>query len=218
MHKEERTGKYQKASLTVEATLVLPVFLYFMLAFLYFIQIFILQEQIQSAITKMGLNLSKASYVFEDFPSADDIPSFDFTVFDQSFDFSLENLADSTVSSNLLKIYAKKYLDTDRINNSVIKSGFDGIRFDGSGLFSGEDYIDIIVSYQVVIPIKIFLLKDIPLVQRVRLHKWTGYDVPAVYQQEEVEKDTDKETNDITVYVTATGSVYHKDRNCSHIK
>lgn len=203
--------KSQKASLTVEAALVMPVFLYFMLAFLYFIQIFTVQEQIQSAITKMGLNLSKTAYIFRDFPSLEDTLSFDFSIFDNEFDVNLINLADNLASGSALKLYAGKYLDTNQIKHSCIKGGFDGISFDGSSLLSSEDYIDIIVSYKIELPIKTFIMDNLQIAQRVKLHKWTGYEVAAVYQTKEVEEDS-------IVYITDTGSVYHKAESCTHIK
>lgn len=203
----------QKASLTVEAALVLPVFLFFMLSFLYIIQIFIVQEQIQASITKMGLNLAKTSYVFKDFPDIEEAISFDFTIFNKEYDIGLDEIADRLASGNLLKLYAKKYLDTDQINRSCIIDGFDGLSFTGSSVLCGEDYIDIVVSYEVSIPVKIIILGDMQMVQRVRLQNWTGYEVAPTYQTQENE---DKDGT--YVYVTDTGSVYHKDENCSHIK
>ena len=210
--REDYPGRYQKALLTVEAALVLPIFLYFMMALLYFIQVFTVQEQIQAAITKMGLNLAKTAYVLQDFPSAEDILNFDFSIFGNEVDLEIDELADEITSPGVLKRYAKKYLDTDQINRSCIKNGFDGINFAGSSLLGGEDYIDIIVSYQVEIPVKIFLIQDMQMVQRVRLRSWTGHEVAAAYQTEET--DSEKET---TVYIAETGSVYHKTENCSHI-
>lgn len=203
----------QKASLTVEAALVLPVFLYFLLSFLYFIQIFTVQETIQAAITKMGLNLAKTSYIFKDFPDIEDALSFDFTVFNNEYELGLDELADHLASGNLIKLYAKKYLDTDQINRSCIVDGFDGINFTGSSILCGEDYIDIVVSYEVSIPVKIFALGDMRMVQRVRLRNWTEYEAAPAYQTEETANG-----DDTYVYITDTGSVYHKDENCSHIK
>lgn len=206
--------KLKEASLTVEAALVLPIFLYFMLAFLYFIQIFTVQEKIQSAITKMGLNLSRTAYVLKDFPSLEDALSFDFSIFGNEFEICPGELVDNLLSGGALKLYAKRYLDTDRINQSCIKGGFDGISFDQSSLSSSKDTIDIIVTYQIEMPIKLLIIDRMNMVQRIKLHKWTGYEVAAVYHTEDAKEDT----KDLTVYITETGSVYHKDRSCSHIK
>lgn len=203
--------KLQRASLTVEAALVLPIFLYFMLAFLYFIQIFTVQEKIQAAITNMGLNISRMSYVLKDFPDPEEAEGLDFSIFGSEFEINPGEMGDKMLSGGALKLYARRYLDTNQINRSCIKGGFEGISFDLSSLSNGEDTIDIIVSYQVEIPVKIFILDRMSMVQRVKLHKWTGYEVAADYRTEDVTEDT-------MVYITDTGSVYHRDKSCSHIK
>lgn len=210
--KKNRSGRREKeASLTVEAALILPVFLYFVLSFLYFIQIFTLQEQIQSAITRMGMKLSKAAYVVKDFSEVEEALSIDLSVFGQDIDFGLTDWAPEASSQGILKSYSRGYLDTPYINRSCIKGGFRGISFEGSNLFS-EEMIDIHVSYQIELPIKIFLIPPMRIEQRVRLRSWTGYQVEAAYRSS---SEGEKEA---TVFVTQTGSVYHKTASCSHIK
>jgi hypothetical protein len=209
---KSRRKRMEEASLTVEAALVLPIFLYFVLAFLYFIQIFTVQEQIQAAITKMGLKLSKAAYVVQDFPSVEEAIDVDFSIFGMDIDFGLADWAEEITSQGILKSYGQEYLDTDYVNHSCIKGGYHGISFEGSNLFSEEDIIDIHVSYQVELPIRIFLIPNMRLEQRIRLRCWTGYQMEAAYQ---IEGDNEKES---TVFVTQTGTVYHKTDSCSHIK
>ena len=213
MNRKSRLFICRKGSLTVEAALVFPIFLYFMLSFLYLIQVFTVQEQIQASITKMGLNLAKTSYIYKDFPSTEEILDFDFSIFGNQLELGLDEKADKRISQGALKLYAKKYLDTVQINRSCIKEGFTGLDFSGSSLIGAEDYIDIIVSYQIEIPVKIFIFKEIPVIQRVRLRCWTGHEVDAVYQTDETDAN-----NETVVYIALTGNVYHKTENCSHIK
>lgn len=202
--------KCGEASLTVEASLVLPIFLYFMIAFLYFIQIFTVQEKLQSTITKMGLNLSRAAYFFQDFPDINEALSIDKTIFSGELDLGISDIADSIISGSSLKLYAKKYLDNNWVNRSV-KGGFDGIDFSYSSISNEEGCIDIVVKYKVKIPIKIFTLKDMTMLQRVRVRTWTGYQIEPVYGAEKVDGKT-------YVYITETGYVYHKSMECSHLK
>jgi len=204
---------FQEASLTVEAALVLPVFLYMMIAFLYFLQIFTVQEMIQTSITKMGLNLAKTAYILKEFPSIADAQSFDLSIFGEDYDVNLKELADNIASGTVLKLYSKKYLDTNQINNSCIKNGYDGISFSGSSLLNNEEYIDIIVSYQIKIPVQIFNIGEMSMLQRVRLRSWTGNELEPAYQTVE-----DQDNQEETVFIAETGSVYHKSASCSHIK
>lgn len=203
--------KSKEASLTVEAALVMPIFLFFMLAFLYFIQIFTMQEKIQSAITEMGLNLSRTAYFYKDFPDISEALDFDKTIFGTEFDLGLNDITDKIMSGCSLKLYAKKYLDKDWVNKSCIKDGYEGIDFFYSSILNEENCIDIVLKYRVSIPVKIFVLGDMTMLQRVRLRAWTGYMVGAVYKKE-------KDSGETIVYVTETGSVYHKSRDCTHLK
>jgi hypothetical protein len=202
---------YQKASLTVEASLVMPIFLYLMIAFLYFMQIFTIQEQIQSTITKMGLGLSKSAYFYKDFPDINEAVSFDKSILDSEYVSGINEMTDKIISGYSLKLFAKQYLDKDFINQSCVKNGFDGIDFSYSSIANEDDVIDIIVKYQICIPVRIINLGDMSMLQRVRLRAWTGYEVVAAY---EIGEDSDEEM----VYVTDTGTVYHKSKDCSHIK
>jgi len=205
----------RKASLTVEASLVMPLFLYFMIAFLYFIQIFTVQEKIQSAITQMGLNLAKTAYIYDDFLGAEEAQSFDQTIFGMEADIELQDITSAALNGSLLKLYVMKYLDVNQINQSCIKNGFEGVSFYSSKVMGREDCIDIIVRYQVKIPISLFGLEDMFMIQRVKLRGWTGNQIPAVYTVVEEGKTP---TEDTMVFITETGSVYHVNGECSHIK
>ena len=204
-------GSCCRASLTVEAALVMPLFLFTVLTFIYFIQIFTLQEYIQATITKMGLNMAKTAYVYEDFVGIEDALGFDETIFGTELEIGLGDFAKATVDQSILGLYAKRYLDVDRINHSCIREGFEGISFKASKLLVEGDIIDIVVRYKAVLPFQVFFFQEIPLIQRVKVRAWTGYKVAATYSLKE------EETKEDVVYITDTGSVYHNSQTCSHI-
>ncbi len=201
----------EAASLTVEAALVLPLFLFGMMALLYFIQVFLLQEQIQSAVTRLGLTMAKTAYLYDEFKENINVPDFDDTVFGEETGIGLNDLAAALIDPTVLKLYAGDYLNTDSINRSCIKNGYDGISFNGSELFKDNQWIDILVQYHIRLPIKLFSVGDMPMIQRIRVRAWTGIKIAATYSLEE---DAGSEE---TVYVTETGTVYHKSSSCSHI-
>lgn len=53
------------ASVTVEAALIMPIFMFVMVGFLFFFQIFKLQEDIQESITRVSKVASQYGYVYE---------------------------------------------------------------------------------------------------------------------------------------------------------
>ncbi|MDF2844982.1 MAG: hypothetical protein K0R00_3408 [Herbinix sp.] len=206
-----RRRRNVQGSLTIEAALILPVFLYFMLFFLFYIQIFSTQERIQSAISAMGLELSKTEYIRQDFETIEDALNFDFSIFNEIEGLGITERAEEYLGEAILKKYSKKYLDRKEINNSFIKNGFQGIRFISTPE-DEEEFLDIIVSYEMELPIPLFSLEPISMLQRIRVRNWTGYQVQAAYQTET------EEGVETTVYITATGTVYHSKEDCSHIK
>ncbi|MFT4143247.1 MAG: hypothetical protein QM644_02235 [Mobilitalea sp.] len=200
------------ASLTIETALVLPVFLYFMLFFLFYIPVFTTQERIQSAISTMGLELARTEYIRQDFTTVEDALNFDFSIFNELQGLGITQMAEAYLSEAILKQYSKKYLDLNEINHSFIKNGFQGIRFI-SNLAEDKDYIDLTVSYEIEFPLQLFSIEPFQMFQRVRVKNWTGYQVAAAYDTEPA-----GEGEETTVFITATGKVYHSKEDCSHIK
>ncbi len=207
---KDKMNRCGKASLTIEAAFVMPIFLFAILSLLYFIQIFTLQEFIQATITKMGLGLAKTAYVYEDFSGMEDALNFDESILGTEITIGLGDFAKSIMDQTIIRQYARKFLDTDRINASCIKDGFEGISFSDTKILSEDNTIDIVVCYDVVLPIRIFSLGAMKMLQRVRVRAWTGYEVVACYSMEE-------DGQEDIVYITETGSVYHLNSSCSHI-
>lgn len=203
----------KKGSITVEAALILPIFLCFFLVFLYLFQILIVQEHIQSSITKTGLDLAKGAYILDDFVDVDEALDFDTDLLDSVLDQGLKNLVRASVEGSLVKELVQKYLDSELIDKSCIKDGYSGVSFKGSSVLGQDEDIDIIVSYKVEFLLDIFGIGDIAMTQRVRLRGWTGHKVAAKYFR----VGESEEEDGTIVYVTETGTVYHLRNTCSHI-
>ncbi|NLL72779.1 MAG: hypothetical protein GX237_04560 [Clostridiales bacterium] len=203
-----------KASLTVEAALVLPIFICFYIIFIYFIQVFLVQEVMQDGLTKAGLSMSRAAYIYSDFIDTEDLDSYDKSFLEDSIQEGLEDIYKSTLNDLAIKYAVAKNLNVEVINNSSIAGGFDGIRFDGSKIMEGDDQIDLLARYRIRFPISLFGLHEMDMIQRVKFRAWTGLSLQKLYSKELEEEGKD----DITVYITETGTVYHKSKTCSHIK
>ena len=204
----------EKASITVEAAFVLPIFIYAIITLLYFIQIFMVQEQLQAAITEVGRNTAKYTYLYKDYFVGDETEQVTHSFHDMEGFLSVKELINQTMDATVLKHMVKEFLDTKRLDYSCIQDGYDGISFLYSSILD-DDCIDIIIQYMVRIPLKFFRLNNIKMIQRVRLRAWTGQQVTTTYGEDKGDKEDD--TN-IIVYITETGTVYHKTRNCSHLK
>lgn len=216
-----------KGSLTVEAALVFPIFLFAITAILYFIQIINIQERLQQGITQMALDTSKYAYVYQyvkEYKADEKENNKDNIHYKESSstikkvkkEDSTEAFIATSIDSIYFKMMLPKYVDEKVMNHSCIKDGMSGIHtFMSSFMKDGED-IDIILTYTIKIPIPIPSLKEIPLIQRVRLRGFCG----RKYEEEnnETETEINEETDETYVYITETGTVYHTDENCSHLR
>ncbi|NLO08753.1 MAG: pilus assembly protein [Clostridiales bacterium] len=201
-----------KASLTVEASMVLPLFLFFFICILYLIQIITLQEVLQEAITETGLSMAKATYFYSDFQDATDAKSSDASMLEEGIEMGLEELTDAIINNLVLKYTVASRLNIDISNNLLLVGGYDGIRFEGSKVLEGNDDIDIIIRYRIRIPIRILGLREMDMIQRVRVRGWKGHQLSPLYT---IVEEDDKEER--IVYITESGTVYHLKSTCSHI-
>lgn len=95
----------------------------------------------------------------------------------------------------------RKELNQYEIPDSYVRGGTLGITLLRSD-FSGS-YIQLQADYYVKLPISFFTVKGISISQSSKSHKWTG--------------DREDGEEEDYVYVTETGTVYHRNRKCSYL-
>lgn len=205
--------KTTNASLTVEASLVMPLFLLVFVSFLYFIQIITFQEELQKAMTETGLSIARAAYIYSDFYDVGDAENFDFSLLEGGIEIGLEEITGAIINNVVLKYSVESRLNKDSFIFSCIIGGLDSIRYDASKLFQDKDDIEIVAKYQVRNPIMLFGLQEMEMIQGVKLRGWNGYQLPPLYTIIEREDDEKEKI----VYITESGTVYHLSRTCSHI-
>lgn len=201
--KNNISGHKIKGSLTIEAALVLPIFIFAMLAFIYLLQVAILHNNMQTAITEIGLDAGKYGYAYESFYDSNN----------DSTPEAMNNIARG-IDSEYFKTALYGKLNVEAINKSIIKNGFSGINTYFSTYMDGNDEIDVIINYQIKIPLLFIKVDDIQIVQRVKLKSWNGYHPIPRFTKGTEGSDEEGET----VFITETGTVYHTSRDCTHIR
>jgi len=202
-----------KGSLTVEAALVVPIFLFFILIFLYFFQISYLHLKINSAMTQVALYCSKQAYLTNELVSDHGI---DEVVKEKE---AIVFLADQInlpkeVSGSYFKILVEEYLHLSEIENSIIVGGYSGLDIYQSEYLLDGETIDIILSYDCKLPITFFGIGELSFIQRIQTRGWIGVKGTPLF--EEVEEIPEEKLE--LVYITETGKVYHRYENCTHLK
>lgn len=165
-------------SLTVEAALVFPIFLFMLLAFLFFFRVLQVQQIMEEALAVAGSRTSLEVSGEEE---------------------------DSQILYASALAYFNVELTSQGLPAKFISGGRVGISFQESD-FEGE-YIDLFINYKLKLPTGFFGKREIPIVQRVRMKKWNGY-----------HGDGAEAGEGEWVYITPNGSVYHRSRECTHLR
>lgn len=181
----------KKGSLTLETAIVLPLFLFAMLAVLQFAAI----QNASSALLAGAQDTVKemAAYAYI-----------------QNFE-SAEN---QSTSSQLIKGgLSVAYADSQIRSKSGIKKETGSFSLLQSS-FSGGQVLDLVGTFQPAHTFTILPVRKVKSIFRTRVRAWTGRSGSIAGQEGETEAETEEEL----VYVAETGTVYHRDPECTHIR
>ena len=207
----EERGKRRRypGSLTVEASLAVPLFLYAVYTFWIFFSILTLQLHIQSAADQIAGQLAQQSYL---------VAAWQHGTEDGKDRSQLEGMSDGISLSGILKdaawkTYAaselKKKVGEDFLNQTYVISGAGGLSVMKSTWDLYGD-LDLRIDYKIAFPILLGFRAKIPLTQHSLHRSWTGCQSNASGGGEEGGAEA-------LVYVTETGTVFHRDINCYHL-
>ncbi|MCR5102502.1 MAG: pilus assembly protein [Butyrivibrio sp.] len=179
------------ASITVEAAMIMPLFIFFFLNILGAFNILRLNCDVQAAIHQAGNKVMIQAFDAKSALGSDDS----------------SGAGEAFIGTSFVAGKVKKYLGNDYLKNSRINGG---ISFAQSKILLNNDYIDIVATYKVSPYIKFPGFKEFNVQNRYYGHAFTGYDIEHGLHTSEIEEEI--------VYITENGTVYHRDINCSYLK
>lgn len=168
--------------------MLIPAFTCFLVAIMFFFRVIEVHENLYEAMQYTGRKLSTVAFAEQ---YGNKILSTPLSV----------GAAEVMVRGEYRKNFKEKedayrYMPLKGAGLSLLRSDTDG------------DYIDLKASYTMKLPIDLFGMKLMPCAAEVKVRKWNGY------QQEGTAGETE---DDVFVYVTPHGTVYHMDRNCHYL-
>lgn len=191
--KKQGTGAFFFASLsgtlTVEAALILPFFLFVMLSIMQFCNVMGTAIRFGSALAETGKTIAASAYVTRYGGDTTGVSEFAAGALSAAF-------AHGKVISQSGDISAVK-------NTNLALSSF----------LQENEMIDLVMTYQIRSPVSVIKLPGNLFIQRACVRAWTGRTPPEKGNEEEENNDGEE-----YVYVTETGSVYHEDPECTHLK
>ncbi len=178
-----------KGSMTVEGSLVLPLFLFYMGTLLYLIEIVHFQSNVYGAIHQ-GL-----SYAWAEVYSAG----------------NLSPLSEGCISENVMaeaKGLVINHLRDGQLSFLCVENGEDGVCVEVKQDVPRPGDLEIEVSYRLKPFIRWLQTEDYILTDTMMIHGFVGYTGG-------FGSDTER---DYYVYVTPSGTKYHRSQTCSYIR
>lgn len=194
----------KKGSLTIEAALSLPIFLFFVIAVFYFLMIIFLQSDIQLRMEETARSMGKQAYLIERMDGL--------TIENEEVDAETKGLLAAGLNPLVIKTSILKNDLSKKIDSSKIQGGTGGFYTYHSSYDEQDGVLDIIAHYNYRIPFLPGNMGQIKLSQRCRSHTWVGRELRT--------QAGGKESNDQdakTVYVTEYGTVYHLSKDCHYL-
>ena len=190
-----KNGVYIKASATVEAALVMPLYIYAVMAVTYMMQIYQIRLEVDAALYNALREQNKYNYLnyVQKEKQNDEIIN--------EKDININNTIVGSLSLHSVLI---KNLGSEYAKGHNIKGGNSGIKIICYSYDSST--IQAAAEYSVKNPFDIFGIGYIKVVQEFTYEVWLGEKYAGDYGK-------DKDNTD-SVFITRTGTVYHKTRNC----
>ncbi len=183
-----------KGSMTVEAAIVLPLFLFFFLNMGCAIELIRLHGNLELALCDVANRMAVYGCAVQDK--------------DTESAKALQKLMDIGVTYTYVKGEIKDYVGKDYLEQSPVAGGADGLVFLESDIFTEKDELELIVTYKVQPFISIAGFRPFRMANRYYGHLWNGYRLPG---------ETNAQETEDMVYVTENGKVYHEKLDCSHL-
>ncbi len=187
-----------RGSITVEAAILLPVFIAAIMTFVFIIKVYYVHEIMQQAITSACEEMSLYSLLYYETNADELISSLEkFTssqkadntsgdtwiapIIEQFGKDASDYVRAQVVLVPISKILVKKNLEVsyfDNVDNRLrllnLKDGFEGIDFSSSRMLADDKSIDIIISYKMSFPFLKEFIPEIKITQMASSYVWAG--------------------------------------------
>ncbi len=192
---------YLPGSMTVEAAVVIPMFLFFFLNLMSAIEMIRLHGNLELALWENGKAMAVGGYAYDRIFSDGEGEEKNEVMWEDV----IRGLGTTAISDLMISNAVVNDLGKDYLEESPLTYGEKGLVFLESS-YGEDDCIDVKVTYQVSPVFPILGFKSFRMVNRYYARAWTGYPVD---DEDHVARDC--------VYVTPYGEVYHVSRQCCYL-
>jgi len=186
------------ASMTIEASLCLTVFLIFMVSLCQLFLVMQLQLRVQRALEQVGNEAAQYTYLSNQVSWWDS----ESQLLSEIQDYFL-----AEISEEALRIRFLDVMGQDIWESALLPEGTDGVSLEESRLLQEHHRLNLVVTYKIRLPVTLLGVDEIALRQQCYRYALLGDKAPS----RRVEK------TDTMVYVTKHGEVYHTTLLCTYL-
>lgn len=192
-----------RGSMTLEAAMAVPLFLFFVMNLLFLFEAIRLQSGLQAALQQAGEEVCEAAYYTRFGPG-------------EGEEGEAEQTGGTALSLLISETYVRdkvtSYLGDAFWKHSCVTGGKAGLSFAQSRIMTEGGRVEITVNCRIRPFVRIVAFPDFPIQARYCGHAWVGWTPGSELPAESVSGSEEE-----TVYVTKYGEVYHKDPECIYL-
>ena len=207
-------------SMTVEAAVVLPCFLFFFINLSSSLQMIALHGNLEYALHSAGNEVclygSLLTDPMKELGPAGHVSAADAGETSENETSSCagwselsEYIQGGILSGTYIKYRIVNELGEDYLSSSPLRNGASSLNFFGSTVSEDSDIVDIRLSYSVKTPLQTIGSGNFYMAGRYYGHLWNGYKIEGTGQELSQEQ---------IVYITADSEVYHVTTSCTHLR
>lgn len=188
MRTQNNKGARLAASMALEASLVIPLVVFALTAFI-------------TLIISLGVQMRVRHVMHESLREVSALP---YSLGKKKGEVSFAGMKTAAFTAVSASFY--KNISSENIRSNYIIGGVSGILLDPSEMFNKDAEMKIKINYQIKQPLSMFGIGGINVKQECDTYAWLGDSfMKENYVAEKM------------VYITPHGTVYHEDRNCTYI-
>lgn len=200
----KREGKFLNAGMTVEASIVLPLFLFFIFNVLFLLDVIRLQSSVTAALQQTGDKICEYAWYRE------------YAAGSGEEGIQIPQAAGDILSLAYVSGEVRNQLGSSYMNSTCLRGGSGGISYLNSRVLSGNDIVEINADYRTRPFIPVLSGPDFSIRSTYYGHAWTGYAIGSGEGGQPGEGQTAEENK--RYIVAENGVVYHTDPDCVYLK
>lgn len=202
------------ASMTVEAALVLPLFLFCVFNIIFLLDVIRLQSRVTAALQQTGDRICEYAWYREYAAPAGGGEGGADTV-EGGAGIDIPGAAGDILSLAFVSGGVKSHLGSEYMNSTCLRGGSGGITYFRSKILSGNDIVELRADYRTRPFIPILSAPDLTLCSTYYAHAWTGYTIGS--GPGESTDGTESGQENSRVIVAENGVAYHTDPDCVYL-